>query len=98
MLFISPRSCRPWYSALRTVISDLPMAAMITVATAAALQLVNRIGARPLITAGSLLATGRMVWLSRVTEPSTYTCRPPGPMMLTAAGMGCSSCRSRWSH
>ena len=76
------------YSALKTGISYLPMVAMIMVASAAASQLVNRIGARPLMIVGSVLGTGGMVWLSRVTEHSTYAGGLLGPMMLTAAGMG----------
>ncbi len=76
------------YSALKTGISYLPMVAMIMVASAAASQLVSRVGARPLMIAGSVLATGGMFWLSRVTEHSTYAGGLLGPMMLTAAGMG----------
>ena len=76
------------YSALKTGISYLPMVAMIMVASAAASQLVNRIGARPLMIVGSVLGTGGMFWLSRVTEHSTYAGGLLGPMLLTAAGMG----------
>jgi len=76
------------YSALKTGVSYLPMVAMIMVASGIASQLVNRIGARPLMIAGSVLGTGGMFWLSRVTEHSTYAGGLLGPMMLTAAGMG----------
>ncbi len=76
------------YSALKTGISYLPMVAMIMAASAAASQLVNRIGARPLMIIGSVLGTGGMIWLSRVTEHSTYAGGLLGPMLLTAAGMG----------
>ena len=76
------------YSPLKTGVSYLPMVSMIMVASAAASQLVNRIGARPLMIAGSIAATGGMIWLSRITEHSTYVGGLLGPMMLTAAGMG----------
>ena len=76
------------YSALKTGISYLPMVAMIMVASAVASQLVNRIGARPLMIAGSVFGTGGMIWLSRITEHSTYAGGLLGPMMLTAVGMG----------
>ena len=76
------------YDALRTGISYLPMVAMILVATAAASQLVSRIGARPLMIAGSVIATGGMFWLSRITEHSHYVSGLLGPMMVTAAGIG----------
>jgi EmrB/QacA subfamily drug resistance transporter len=76
------------YSALKTGVSYLPMVAMIMVASAAASQLVSRIGARPLMITGSVFATGGMIWLSRVTEHSTYAGGLLGPMLVTAAGMG----------
>ena len=76
------------YDALRTGISYLPMVATIMVASGVASQLVNRIGARPLMITGAILGTGGMVWLSRITEHSTYAGGLLGPMMLTAFGMG----------
>lgn len=76
------------YDALRTGISYLPMVAMILVGTAAASQLVSRIGARPLMIAGSVIATGGMFWLSRITEHSHYVSGLLGPMMVTATGLG----------
>jgi EmrB/QacA subfamily drug resistance transporter len=76
------------YSALRTGVSYLPMAAMIMVASTAASQLVSRIGARPLMIAGSAATTGGMFWLSRVTEHSTYASGLLGPILLTATGLG----------
>jgi EmrB/QacA subfamily drug resistance transporter len=76
------------YSALRTGVSYLPLAGMILVASAVASQLVNRIGARPLMIVGSVMATGGMIWLSRITEHSTYSGGLLGPMLLTATGMG----------
>src|SRR5246500_5924270 len=76
------------YSALKTGIAYLPMIATVMVGSAVASQLVNRIGARPLMIIGSVFGTGGMFWLSRVTEHSTYAGGLLGPMMLTAAGMG----------
>ena len=51
-------------------------------------QLVPRIGARPLLLAGSAIAAGGMFWLSRINEHSTYVGGLLGPMMVTAAGLG----------
>jgi EmrB/QacA subfamily drug resistance transporter len=76
------------YSALKTGVAYLPMVAMIMVGAGAASQLVNRIGARPLMLAGSAMATGGMFWLSRINEHSQYVSGLLGPMMLTAAGLG----------
>src|SRR5260370_34311480 len=53
------------YSALKTGIAYLPMIATVMAASGIASQLVNRIGARPLLVAGSVIATGGVFWLSR---------------------------------
>jgi len=76
------------YSALKTGVAYLPMVGMIMVASGVASQLVNRIGARPLMIAGSATATGGMFWLSRITENSHYASGLLGPMLVTAAGLG----------
>jgi predicted MFS family arabinose efflux permease len=76
------------YSALKTGIAYLPM--MLTVMAAAGLsaQLVPRIGARPLLLAGSAIATGGMFWLAQINEHSHYASGLLAPMIVTAAGMG----------
>jgi EmrB/QacA subfamily drug resistance transporter len=76
------------YSALRTGIAYLPMITMVMVASGIASQLVSRIGARPLLLAGTAIATGGMFWLSRITENSHYASGLLGPMLVTALGMG----------
>ena len=76
------------YSALKTGVAYLPMVAMIMVASAVASQLVNRIGARPLLLAGGVILTGGMFWLSRINEHSHYVSGLMGPMMVTATGLG----------
>ncbi len=76
------------YSALKTGIAYLPMIATVMAASGIASQLVNRIGARPLLLAGSVIATGGMFWLSRINENSHYASGLLGPMMVTALGMG----------
>jgi EmrB/QacA subfamily drug resistance transporter len=76
------------YSPLKTGVAYLPMVGMILVATAASSQLVSRIGARPLMIAGTAASTGGMIWLSRVTEHSHYASGLLGPMLLTAVGLG----------
>jgi EmrB/QacA subfamily drug resistance transporter len=76
------------YSPLKTGVAYLPMAAMILVGSAVASQLVSRIGARPLMIAGSAAGAGGMLWLSRVNEHSTYASGLLGPQLLTAIGLG----------
>ena len=76
------------YSALRTGIAYLPMVATIMVMAGVSAQLVPRIGARPLLLAGSPIAAGGMFWLSRINEHSTYANGLLGPSILTAVGLG----------
>jgi EmrB/QacA subfamily drug resistance transporter len=76
------------YSALKTGIAYLPMVGMIMAMAGASTVLVQRIGARPLLIAASLISAGGMFWLSRITEHSTYTGGLLGPMLVTSAGLG----------
>src|SRR6266702_1318401 len=76
------------YSALKTGIAYLPMVGTIMLMAGVSSQLVGRIGARPLLIAGSAITAGGMFWLSRITEHSTYAGGLLGPMMVTAAGLG----------
>jgi EmrB/QacA subfamily drug resistance transporter len=76
------------FSPLRTGLSYLPMVAAIMIASGIASQYVARIGARSLAITGSALAAGGMLWLSQVTEHSTYVGGLLGPMMIVGFGMG----------
>jgi EmrB/QacA subfamily drug resistance transporter len=76
------------YSPLRTGIAYLPMVVAMMIASVIASQLVSRIGARPLVIAGSLAAAGGMFWLSRLDEHSSYAGGLLGPMLVVALGVG----------
>jgi NADH:ubiquinone oxidoreductase subunit 6 (subunit J) len=76
------------YSALRTGVAYLPMMAAIMAMSGASVRLVPRIGARPLLLAGSVTAAGGMFWLSRISEHSHYTGGLLGPTMVAGAGLG----------
>jgi EmrB/QacA subfamily drug resistance transporter len=76
------------YSALKTGVAYLPLTAAIMASSGAAAQLVPRIGARPLLLAGSPAVAGGMYWLSRLSEHDSYTGAVLGPMLVTAAGLG----------
>jgi hypothetical protein len=76
------------YSAVRTGVAYLPMMAAIMAMSGASVQLVPRIGARPLLLAGSVTAAGGMFWLSRISEHSHYADGLLGPMMVAGAGLG----------
>jgi EmrB/QacA subfamily drug resistance transporter len=76
------------YSALKTGVAYLPLVAAIMVSSGAAARLVGRIGARPLLLAGSPAVAGGMYWLSRLSEHSSYAGGVLGPMLVIAAGLG----------
>ncbi len=76
------------YSALKTGVAYLPLTAAIMVASGAAAQLVPRIGARPLLLAGSPAVAGGLYWLSRISEHGSYAGAVLGPMLITAFGLG----------
>ena len=76
------------YSPLKTGVAFLPLVAVIMAASGIAAQAVPRIGARPLLIAGSASLAGGMFWLSRINEHSSYAGGLLGPMLIIAAGLG----------
>ena len=74
------------YSALKTGLAYLPFTAALLIGAGAVAQLVPRIGARPLLIAGSAAAAGGLYWLSRISEHDTYTSGVLGPTILIGAG------------
>jgi len=76
------------YSAVRSGLSYLPFTAGIVTGAGLASRLMARIGARPLILAGTAAAAGGMFWLSRLTEHAAYPGQLLGPMLVTSFGLG----------
>ena len=75
------------YSALKTGLAYLPFTAALLIAAGAVAQLVPRIGARPLLLAGSAASTGGLYWLSRIREHDTYPSGVLGPTVVIGAGV-----------
>ncbi|HTW03956.1 MAG TPA: MFS transporter [Streptosporangiaceae bacterium] len=76
------------YSALKTGLAYLPFVPVILATTVVAQQAVTRIGPRPLLAAGSAITAGGMVWLSRISENSSFAGGMLGPELLLGAGLG----------
>ena len=76
------------YSPLRTGVAFLPFAAALLAGSAAAAQLVPRIGARPLLITGAAASAGGLYWLSRMTEHGTYAGALLGPALTIGVGLG----------
>jgi len=76
------------YSAVKSGLAYLPFTAGIVTAATLAAQRMTRIGARPLILAGTALAAIGMFWFSRLTEHAGYPGQLLGPMLVTSFGLG----------
>jgi EmrB/QacA subfamily drug resistance transporter len=76
------------FSALRSGAAYVPVAAMVAVSAGIGTGLIPRIGTRPLIVAGALIAAGGVFWLSRIPVHGFYwTDLFPG-LMIMALGLG----------
>lgn len=76
------------YSPLRAGVAFLPLTAGIVVGSAISARAVNRLGVRPLLAAGPLLAGVGMLWLSRISPTGDYWIHVFGPTVVLALGMG----------
>jgi EmrB/QacA subfamily drug resistance transporter len=76
------------YSALRSGVAFLPFAVMIVLISGVVSQIIGRIGARPLMLAGTLVTAVGMYWFSHITVHSQYVSGLLGPMLVTSAGLG----------
>ena len=76
------------YSPLRAGIAFLPITGAIVLTSQIAARTLPRLGPRRLMTAGALLATGGLAWLSQVSVDSGYLDGVLGPMLLFGLGMG----------
>jgi len=76
------------FSALRAGAAYVPVAAMVAVSAGIVTGLIPRVGTRPLIVAGALIAAGGVFWLSRIPVHGFYwTDLFPG-LMIMALGLG----------
>ena len=77
------------YSPVVTGLAFLPMVGMIVVcANLANIVLLPRLGPKPLVTLGMLLASGGMVWLTRIGAHSGYVAAVLGPLLIVGMGFG----------
>jgi EmrB/QacA subfamily drug resistance transporter len=76
------------FSAMRAGAAYVPVAAMVAVSAGIGTALIQRIGTRPPIVAGALIAAGGVYWLSRIPVQGFYwTDIFPG-LMIMAFGLG----------
>jgi EmrB/QacA subfamily drug resistance transporter len=76
------------FSALRAGAAYVPIAAIVAVGSIGGSGLVPRVGTRPLIIAGALVAAGGLYWLSRIPVQGHYWTDIFPPMMIMGLGLG----------
>ncbi len=76
------------YSALRAGLAFLPMAVAIIIGAQVSSRLMSRTGVRPLLLAGTVLATAGFGWLSRIVPHASYWQHVFGPGCLISLALG----------
>ncbi|NUR60702.1 MAG: DHA2 family efflux MFS transporter permease subunit [Catenulispora sp.] len=76
------------FDALKAGFSFIPGSAMIVLGTTVSTRLLARVGPRPLLLAGPVLAAAGLAWLSRFPADGGYATDVLGPLMLLTFGMG----------
>jgi EmrB/QacA subfamily drug resistance transporter len=77
------------YSPVVSGLAFLPLiATLVVAANLSNVVLLPRLGPRPLVTGGLLLAAGSLVWLTRIGVHSSYASAVLGPLMAAGLGFG----------
>jgi EmrB/QacA subfamily drug resistance transporter len=77
------------FSPVMTGLAFLPMVVMImTASNVSNILLMPRLGPKPIVTLGMLLACGGMVWLTRITPQSSYPANLLPPLLVVGFSLG----------
>jgi hypothetical protein len=76
------------YSAIQTGAAYLPLTFAIGIAAGVSSQLISRIGTRPLIVGGALIAAVGLYWLSRIPAHGSYLSDLLPGMLVLSLGFG----------
>jgi MFS family permease len=76
------------YSPIQTGLSYLPLCFAIGISAGISSQLLSRVGTRPVIVTGALIAAAGMYWLSRIPVHGTYLSDLLPGMLVLALGFG----------
>jgi EmrB/QacA subfamily drug resistance transporter len=76
------------YSPIRTGAAYLPLCLGVAVAAGITSQLISRVGTRPLIVVGALLASGGLFWLARIPVHGSYLADLLPGLMIVSFGLG----------
>jgi EmrB/QacA subfamily drug resistance transporter len=76
------------YSPIQTAAAYLPLCFAIGIAAGVSSQLLSRVGTRPVIVAGAVIAAGGMYWLSRIPVHGSFLSDLLPGMLVLSAGIG----------
>ncbi len=76
------------YSPIQTGVAYLPVCFVIGGSAGAASQVLTRVGTRPVIVAGAVLAAGGIYWLSQIPVGGSYVSDLLPGMVIMSLGMG----------
>jgi predicted MFS family arabinose efflux permease len=76
------------FSAFRAGSAYVPVTVMVAVAAGAGSALITRIGTRPLIVSGALIASGGVFWLSQIPAQGSYWSDLFPGLMIMGFGLG----------
>jgi EmrB/QacA subfamily drug resistance transporter len=76
------------YSPLQAGLAFLPQTLLIAAGAQVTARLVPRLGPRPLIITGTLVAGAGLAWLAQISTTSTFLASLLGPYVLIGVGMG----------
>jgi EmrB/QacA subfamily drug resistance transporter len=76
------------YTAIQTGAAYLPLTFAIGIAAGISSQLIPRIGTRPIIVTGALIAAAGLYWLSRIPVHGTYLTNLLPGMLILSLGFG----------
>jgi EmrB/QacA subfamily drug resistance transporter len=75
------------YSPIQTGLAWLPLCFAVAVSAGVASQLLSRVGTRPVIVVGAIVAAGGLYWLSRIPVDGSYVADLlPGTLVLALGG------------
>jgi predicted MFS family arabinose efflux permease len=76
------------YSAIQTGAAYIPLCFAIGIAAGVSSQLLSRIGTRPVIVAGAVIAAAGMFWLSRIPVHGSFLSDLLPGMLVLSIGIG----------
>ena len=76
------------YSPIKTGLAYLPLCAVIAVSALVSSQLLSRVGTRPVIIAGGVIAAGGLFWLSHLAVHASYASDILPGMLVLSVGFG----------